>query len=236
LRETPIGLIRVAFVLACVAWGAVPALPQMVLTLTATTADAGDVRIDILRWSTDAERAQLLAAWTQPGAIGRGGRGRSAAEDDQFVAGNDPVPGGRAGRGGRGGRREAVEAPPQTPEASLLAALNNAPIVGHLWSSAEVAGYLLHYAVKLAEHDGSQRILLITDRRLGAWTNAWKRPSAPATNYEFSLIELRLSPKGRGEGKTSLTGKVAADAAAKTLVLDGYAAQPVALKDVKPRS
>jgi hypothetical protein len=122
-----------------------------------------------------------------------------------------------------------------TSEASLVAALNNAPAVGHLWSSSEVAGYILHYAAKLAEPDGGQRIILITDRRLGQWTAAWKT-AGTATNYDFSLIELHLNSKGQGEGKTSLTGKVIPDSGAKMLVLDGYGALPVALKNVKLRN
>ena len=196
---------RTGSLLACLVFSAAPALPQAVLTLTATAENAGDVRIDILRWSTDAERDQLITAWTQPGAQGRGGRG------------------------------ETADAPPATPEASLLAALNNAPVVGHLWSSSEVAGYILHYAVKLAEPDGGQRIILMTDRRLGAFTAAWKA-TGTASNYDFSLVEVHLNSKGQGEGKTSLAGKVAPDAGAKTMALDGYAALPVTLKNVKPRN
>ena len=53
------------------------------------------------------------------------------------------------------------------------------------------------------------------------------------TNYEFSLIELHLNSKGEGEGKISLTGKVAADSAAKTIALENYGASPVVFKNVK---
>src|ERR1700719_2127492 len=69
------------------------------LSLTATTdnvtAAHDSIRIDVLRWSTDAERDQLLDAWnlkTPAPAAGRGGRGRGAAAapvDDPFAAGND---------------------------------------------------------------------------------------------------------------------------------------------------
>ena len=68
------------------------------------------------------------------------------------------------------------------------------PTVGYLWSS-EVAGYALHYAAKLPAADGGQRILLITDRRLGAWDDHWKLTAPGATsgstagdaaNYDFS--------------------------------------------------
>jgi hypothetical protein len=223
-----------------------------ILSLTATTdhvSGANDsIRIDVLRWSTDAERDQLLAAWNltaptlAPG--GRGGRGGRAgrgpavdpAPDPSAVA--DPVPAsGRAGRGGRGGRGarggDAPEAPPVTPESSLKTALGSAPIVGHLWSS-EVAGYALRSAVKIAEPDGGERILLITDRRLGAWNESWKPVGTDAvSSYEFSVIELHLNAKGEGEGKASLIGKVAVDSAAKVIGLENYAASPVVLKNVR---
>jgi hypothetical protein len=105
--------------------------------------------------------------------------------------------------------------------------------VGHLWSS-EVAGYSVHYAAKLAQPDGSERIVLITDRRLGAWNDLWKPagPDAPSS-YAFSVIELHLNAKGEGEGKISLTGKVAADETAKTVTLESYGALPVILKNVR---
>jgi hypothetical protein len=197
-----------------------------VLRLTATTANVSgapdSIRIDVLRWSTDAERDQLMAAWnmTAPagGRAGRGGRG-----------------GGGRGGGGRGGRGGEEVAAPATPESTLAAALEQIPTVGYLWSS-EVAGYALRYAGKVASSDGGERIILITDRRLGNANDLWKpaAPGAPST-YEFSVIELRLGAKGDGEGKTSLTGKVAPDSAAKILTPENYDALPVVLKNVKHR-
>jgi hypothetical protein len=93
-------------------------------------------------------------------------------------------------------------------------------------------------AVRLAEPDGGERILLLTDRRLGAWNDLWKPPAsgaagAAAANYEFSVIELHLNPKGEGEGKVSMAGKVTADPAAKTIALESYSAVPVVLKNVR---
>ena len=192
------------------------------LSFTAITdniAGANDtVRIDVLRWSTDAERDQLLSAWTNPSATDAGGRGA----------------GGRGGRGGRGG----APALPQTPESSLSAALEKAPTVGYLWSS-EVAGYSIHYAVRMATQDGGERIVLITDRRLGVSNDLWKPigvAGGAATGYEFSVVELHLNSKGEGEGKASLTGKVTADSVAKTFGLENYGASPVIFKNVKRRA
>jgi len=220
-----------------------------ILSFTATTDNVSgaheSIRIDVLRWSTVAEGDQLLAAWnlTAPpatGGRGRGGRGRGAAVDpapDPAAVDNDPSSGGgRAGRGGgRAGRggRGAPEAPRPTPEGSLKVALGAAPTVGRLWSS-EVAGYSVRFAARLAEPDGSERIILITDRRLGAWNDLWKPAGTDSpNNYEFSVVELHLNSHGEGEGKVSLTGKIVADGAAKTFGLENYAALPVVLKNVR---
>ena len=53
------------------------------------------------------------------------------------------------------------------------------------------------------------------------------------TDYEFTLIELRMDSKGSGEGKASLTSKVIFEDEAKTLALDNYAATPAVLQNVK---
>ena len=234
-----------------------------ILNLTATTANlAGTpdmIRINVLRWSTDAERDQLLAAWNMPagpaaaaagGGRGRGGAGRGGAAPDGAAAaetpaedGNPPAAGrggaaagGRGGRGGgRGGRGgAAAEAPPATPEASLAAAIGKAQTVGYLWSS-EVAGYALRYAVRIpAQGATGERIVFLTDRPLGANNGLWKPANAGAApNYEFSAVEIHLNARGEGEGKASLTGKMTVDSAAKTFALDNYAAMPVILKNVK---
>lgn len=215
-----------------------------VLTLNAATDTAGSIKIDVLRWSTDAERDKLFMAWTQPTAPApeggaRGGRGRAAADspaagDGKQKAGAAPAAegrgGGKGGRGGRGGNA-APPAPPPTPESSLAAALAGAPTVGYLWSSSEVAGYALRSALRFPSQDGGERILLVTDRRLGAWNDIWKAAGTP-TNYDFSVIELRLNAKGTGEGRASLTGKVTADPATKTIGLENYGELPVVLKNV----
>jgi hypothetical protein len=57
--------------------------------------------------------------------------------------------------------------------------------------------------------------------------------STPATDYDFTLIEIRLTAKGSGEGKTSLLTKVIVDQDAKTIALDDYAAAPAMLQNIK---
>jgi len=107
------------------------------------------------------------------------------------------------------------------------------PTVGYLWTSA-AAGYSIRYAYKIPATDGGQRIILMTDRKLGAWNpEAWKPTgAATADPSSFSVIELRVNRAGQGEGKTSLTTKVTYDQVTKSIGLENYAAQPVILKGV----
>ena len=80
-----------------------------------------------------------------------------------------------------------------------------------------MTGYSIKYAYRAALPDGGERIILATDRRLGAHTTAWQPLGAEALakaavmDYEFTVIEMRLDPKGLGEGKASLTTKVIVD-------------------------
>ncbi len=236
-------LVAAAATAALLAMAETPASGPM-LSFTASTANvvgAGDsIRIELFRWSTDAERDQLVAAWnlTAPAGPRRGGSRRAGARSPSEIA-PDPAAeddGPPRARPTAGARSGAVEPPRQTPEGSLEAALLRAPTIGYLWSS-EVTGYAVHSAVRLPEPDGGERIILITDRRLGLWNDLWKPAgSAVANSYPFSVIELRVNAKGDGEGKVSLTGKVAVDDSAKAIGLEDYGAAPVILKNVRRRT
>ena len=200
------------------------------INLTATSANVGEsgvaVRINILRWSTDEERNLLVAAMNPPPP--------APAPAPAAAGGRGGAP--QAGRGGAGrGGRGDVAAPkgPVDPIVSLTAAIGKAPTVGYVWTN-DVVGYSIKYAYHASLPDGGERIILATDRRLGAYTTAWKPvASATPTDYDFSVIEMRLDSKGMGEGKTSLTTKVIPENEAKTIALDNYAATPALLKNVK---
>ncbi len=192
-----------------------------VATYTATTANVSGapdaIRINILRWSTDAERDKLMDAWmlktASPARGGRGGAGRGA---------------GRAGRGGG----EVTPAPKPAPEAMLARALQESSTVGYLWSR-EVAGYAIRFAGRVADSDGTERIVLVTQRRLGAVNDLWKPAGGESPAYDFSVIELHVKPNGEGEGKTSLNGKVAPDAALHMIALENFDALPVVFSRVQ---
>ena len=117
----------------------------------------------MLRWSTDAERDQLMCGVEYDRRRRRGrrrarrrGRGGAAEQHaaEPSVAMEDPRCADPAAvrrrttvaRGARGGGSDEAARP--TPEGTLAAALKQAPTVGYLWSS-EVAGYALRYAGKV---------------------------------------------------------------------------------------
>ena len=116
----------------------------------------------------------------------------------------------------------------------MLATLQAAPTLGYLWTSESV-GYSLKYAYRIAQPDGSERIILAMDRRLGSSSPQLWQPAGGAmpNDYPFSVVELRVNSQGQGEGKASVVAKVTADTTARTLALDGYAAAPVMLQGVK---
>ncbi len=159
-------------------------IEHITATAVNVTGAPDPVKIDLLRWSTDAEREQLLSAFSKS-------------------------------------------------EKELAAALEKAPTLGYVWTS-ESAGYSLRYAYRVQTPEG-ERLIFATDRRLGSWNPQLWKPvgNAAPSEYPFTLIELRFNRRGEGEGKTSLTAKIAADAQVKTLALDNYTAAPVVMKGAK---
>jgi hypothetical protein len=233
---------------------------------SANVSGAGEtIRINVTDWSPDSRRDEFVAAWTLTsappqgrgarggggGGRGNGGRGGGArggrgGDASQSAAAPDaPVdpdavdadsPAFRFGRGGARGGSATDDPSLQKPEGSLAAAIKKAPTTGILWTSENV-GYSIKYAYRLTQPDGSERIILATDRRVGAWSNLWKTEASVApSDYAFSIIELHLNSKGEGEGRGVVTGKVTVDSQVKTIALDGYATLPVILKGVKRQS
>jgi hypothetical protein len=185
------------------------------------------VTIRILRWSTDEERAPIVAALNP--AAQRGGSLPAAAERNP-----NPAEAGRGAAAGRGrGRGRGAPAAPLTPIAAFTVALGRAPTLGYIWTN-DITGYSIKYAWHAPASDGGERIVLATNRRLGEYSPAWTLPAGTApTDYEFTLIELHLGAKGAGEGKSSLTAKVAVDGDAKTVALENYTGVPAILQNVK---
>jgi hypothetical protein len=180
----------------------------------AGAAAAGSLTITLSRWSTDTERAPLLAALSAP------------APKPAPLPAALPAAGGRAAGRGRG---RGEPPPPPSPFARLSAAIKAAPTLGYIWTDG-VTGYSIKYAWRSPAADEQARIVLVTDRRLNSHAPYWAPASASASDADFTVIEMRLDAQGAGEGKTSLTTAVAIDTAANTLALDGYATAPALLK------
>jgi hypothetical protein len=210
-------LIRVAPAIAIVLTLAAGRLAgDAALSLRATVtgaATAGALTITLSRWSTDTERAPLLAALSAP------------APKPAPLPAAPPAAGDRAAIRGRG----RGEPPPPSPFARLSAAIKAAPTLGYIWTNG-VTGYSIKYAWRSLAAEEQARIVLVTDRRLSSHAPHWAPASATASDADFTVIEMRLDAQGAGEGKTSLTTAVAIDTAANTLALDGYAAAPALLK------
>ena len=209
MHVRPVVAVGLALVLGAGSMFAEEPVLRLRVTAIGGGAPSAPWTLELLRWSTEAERTTLLTALSAP----------------------PPAPpaaapaGGRAGRGGRGGRGAA---PPPSPLARLSTAVKATPTLGFIWGDG-VTGYSIKYAWRATSSEGTERVVLVTDRRLGAHVPDWVPASGAGAEGEFTLIEMQIG-KGVGEGKTSLTSPVVIDAAAGTLALDGYAAAPTMLK------
>jgi hypothetical protein len=192
------------------------AAPPDEITYTAQSVNVAEpgtpVKIKVLRWSTEDEMRPILTALAAPPA-----QPSEVARANVAAAGR-----GRAGAAGRGRGRGGPAAAPLSPIDAFAAALRRAPTVGYVWTN-DITGYSIKYAWHMPLADGTDRVILASDRRLGAYENAWK-PAAPATetDYQFTLIELKVGAKGIIEGKTSLTNKIGIDNDAKIVAIENY--------------
>jgi hypothetical protein len=108
----------------------------------------------------------------------------------------------------------------------LLDVLRDLPRVGYIRTPTSLA-YDLRFARKVPGEDGGEVISLATDRYISHWEAVYR----PRTiDYPFTVIELRIGPDGKGEGKMSLATKITASR--NTIVLENYSAQPVLLNNV----
>jgi len=128
-----------------------------------------------------------------------------------------------------GERDRLLQTLPDNGPDKLLDVLRDMPRVGYI-RTPESIGYDIHYARRAPLPDGGERLVLVTDRRIGFW-EASNRPRS--IDYPFTVIELHLNPVGEGEGKISVATKITADKENKIVTLENYATQPVLLQSVK---
>lgn len=120
----------------------------------------------------------------------------------------------------------AAGADASTPLAKL-------PTVGYVWPNGSPVGYSLKYANHSQEPNGSERVTLVTEKRLGSYDfKGWSVASAAAgSDAPYSVIELEVNAAGSGTGTLSLAGEVLLDEAAGTVALKPGA--PSLLTNVK---
>jgi hypothetical protein len=120
-------------------------------------------------------------------------------------------------------------------DADLAKTLQDTPTVGYIWTGGSL-GYTLKYAHRQTLPDGSEQIVVMSDRPLGSWerTGPWKAATgATESDKPVTVIELHLNKAGVGQGKMSLSSAFAVDDKTKTLGLVNYGSAAILLKDVK---
>jgi hypothetical protein len=123
-----------------------------------------------------------------------------------------------------------------TPD--LIKQLAGSPSIGQIWTDGPI-GYALKYSHRLSLPDGRERIVVVTDRPLGAVDpgGLWKAEGQSETVPPFTVVELHVGKDGKGEGKMSVGAPSSINAEDNTVGLTNYATAPVTLRNVhlKPR-
>jgi hypothetical protein len=111
---------------------------------------------------------------------------------------------------------------------ALLDVLKRMPPVGRLTTTG-IVGHELRYAV-LSSSGGTDRILLLTDRPIGMGeAMSGNRTLA----YPFTVIELRVGPSGRGDGRIVVAAKLGLDPPTRSFVVEDYSISSVQLHNVR---
>jgi hypothetical protein len=111
----------------------------------------------------------------------------------------------------------------------LLDVLQDMPVVGHFNSPGRL-GIDIRFARHQPGEDGGERVVLVTDRRIG-FLEAANQPRS--IDYPFTVIEMQLNRDGEGEGKMSIATRVIYDKKKNTITLENFELQPVLLTQVK---
>lgn len=118
------------------------------------------------------------------------------------------------------------------PEKLLQALMAIRPRAGYLRTPNSTT-WNLYYARNNPLPDGGRQVVLASNRRIafGEAVNATR-----SSQYTFTLIELRFDAKGKGEGKFAPAAKIGWDRNKRTLEIENYSSQPIALIDVTAKT
>jgi len=111
----------------------------------------------------------------------------------------------------------------------LLDKLQDMPRMGYI-RTPDSTGWDIHFARRVTQPEGGERVVLVTDRRIGFWEASHQPRSI---DYPFTVIELRLNGDGEGQGKMSIATKIVADKEQNIVTLENWDTSPVQLTNVK---
>ena len=111
----------------------------------------------------------------------------------------------------------------------LLEALRKAPPVGTIRFNTELA-WDLRYASVRSGPENTVQLFLATDRPM-TFAELWNQPLY--SDYPFTLINLELGPKGKGEGAMILAGRITADESGRFVHVENYGSMPIQLNSLQ---
>jgi hypothetical protein len=100
--------------------------------------------------------------------------------------------------------------------------------VGFIRKSGSL-GWDLRFAFREVNDDGTSRIIIATDRRIGFWET---RDLPRVSNFPFTLLEMHLDKAGSGEGRMAVAARIFTARDGETVVIENYATSPVALNNI----
>jgi hypothetical protein len=119
----------------------------------------------------------------------------------------------------------------QDGQRKLLDALQNIKTrVGYIRTPNSI-GWDLRYAVENTLPDGTRQIVIVTDKPVSFVAAA---SDSEAMDYPFSLVEMRMKPNEKGEGK--MLARTSISVKNGRLELENYGNEPVRLTDITEKS
>src|SRR5262245_62137414 len=120
---------------------------------------------------------------------------------------------------------------------ALLSALQKEKSKGRLrlpnWQGPDPQNYRLGWDIRYAAldkaDDGSDRIVIVTDRQMSMW-EVRERPRS--YDYPFTLIEIRIPKEGKGEGRAFGATQILFDKKKNQMVLEQYSAGEIRLNEI----
>jgi hypothetical protein len=112
---------------------------------------------------------------------------------------------------------------------AVLTLIRGLPSIGHI-STPTSTGASLRFAHARRTEDGGRRIIIVTERPMGADQQTRRRRG---TDYPFTIADLRMDSSGSGEGTLAYAAELTHNAKTGTIEIGNYSTEPVRLTSVK---